>query len=166
MSETTSTPSNMQASQPTKINAQVGGVQTPTVEAPKNINIVEIGKVVQNIEKTTGQLDTSIGKADANYISKFVSSIGKQTQFSLNQNGDGYNLSGVLNAGQDAISNSFKGQIMRDTGLQNKFNKAQQSFAQMDTQNYRYIHHSVLGNMRVAIDAEGKDIGLPEPVVA
>lgn len=166
MSDTSTQTPKYIPGQPTVTTTPVGNEPTPVKNVQSNINITATKSEQPTETKPSGKLDVTISNASANYINNFVSQMGRGKQFNTNQNGDEYNLGGVLNAGQDAVSNAFKGQIMRDTKLQSNFQNAQESFSQLDNQNYRYIHNSILGNMRVAIDADGKDIGLPEPVAS
>lgn len=64
----------------------------------------------------------------------------------------------------DALTNSFKLGILRNQRDKNNFTAANQLFASLDNGNYKYSHHPVLGNIRIAIDATGKEIGLPEAI--
>jgi len=167
MSET-STPTSkyVQPGQPTVTTSPVASETTPVKTPQGNIDITGAKPELATGTKPSGKLDIAITNANPNYISTFVSPMSKGRQFNTNQNGDEYNLGGILTAKQDAISSSFKSQIMRDMKLQTNFNSAKESFSQLDNQNYRYIHNSIIGDMRVPIDENGRDIGLAEPLVS
>lgn len=153
-------------------NQNVGEVNQPVTQpvAPKTVDVTgaeqPAATTVETQETTEAKKDFNIeaNQMAANYAKKYIEPwFNKTTNYTLNQNGDGYFLTNVL-SNPDNIKFAFTRQIRRDTNFQTSFNEARELFAGLDTQNYRYMQHPTLGKMRVAIDAEGKDIGLPEPI--
>lgn len=116
----------------------------------------------ETAEKAKGY-DSENSTVPTSYIKNYMSGLNKPDMFKTNDNGDSYNLTNVL-SNSNSIKNAFTGQIRRDTTFQNSHQEATKLFASQDQTNYRYMHHPILGNMRIAIDANGKDIGLPEPI--
>lgn len=150
------------------------GESTQPVSQPKAEKTVDMTGGEQQVAATTVEpKETTEAKKDfnieanqmnASYAKKYIAPwFNKEKLYTFNENGDGYNLTNVL-SNTNAIKEAFTGQIRRDTAFQNSFNEAKNLFEIQDTTNYRYMHHPILGNMRVAIDSEGKDIGLPEPI--
>lgn len=139
--------------QPTAVNNvdMVGGAESKTTETT-----VDTPKV---------KFDTENKPLSASYVKNHMSWFGQKIPFTANQNGDEYNLSSSLK-NQELLTLSFKNNIKRNMADQEGFRKSQQLFENLDNTNYRYMHHPVLGNMRVQIDADGKDIGFPEPIDA
>ncbi len=152
-----SEPAAQPQQQPTVANVDMTGGSTTPVEvkaSPMN-NKGDLGKTYDSENKTVSP----------KYTQTYMTFLGQRPQFITNQNGDEYNLSSSLK-NQELLTLSFKNNIKRNMAAQDGLRQAQQLFENLDNTNYRYMHHPTLGNMRVQIDAEGKDIGFPEPIDA
>ena len=153
-------------------NQNIGEVNQAVTQpvAPKTVDVTgaeqPAATTVETQESTEAKKDFNIeaNQMNASYAKKYIAPwFNKSQTYTFNQNGDGYFLTNVLN-NPDNIKFAFTRQIRRDTNIQNSFNEAKELFSGLDTTNYRYIQHPTLGKMRVAIDSDGKDIGLPEPI--
>ena len=143
--------------------------QTATVNVDMtggNTTPVEVKASPINNKGTLGaNLDSGNKTISPKYTKMYMTFLGQKPQFTTNQNGDEYNLNSSLK-NQELLTLSFKNNIRRNMSDQEGFRKSQQLFENLDNTNYRYMHHPILGNMRVQIDADGKDIGNPEPIDA
>ena len=144
---------NQPVSQPTVTNVDMTNVDN---------NASQQATKTETAEKPKGY-DSENTSIPTSYIQKHMSGLNKPDMFRTNDNGDSYNLTNVL-SNTNGIKNAFTNQVRHDMEFQNNFNKARELFASLDTQNYKYIQDPIRGYMRIPIDADGKYIGLPEPI--
>lgn len=102
------------------------------------------------------------------YIKTYMSGINKSTNYTENQNGDGYNLTSSLND-TEGLRNSFKLDFLTQANNRKSYEEANNLFATLDNNGYKYGRLFFQGswvNTRTPIDAEGNATGLPEMLPA
>ena len=171
MESSTSNTSNLQSTtyvQNPNISESVQPVSQPTVTTVDMTNVenpaVQPATQTEPTVKPKG-FDSDNLPVPTNYIKKFMS--GLDTKDFFKTSADGfilYNFNTEIFKKPEGIKDSYIKQIGRDESNRKAYNDARELFIGLDSQNYRYMQHPTLGKMRIAIDENGKDIGLPEAI--
>ena len=156
----------------TSKNSYISAQATPTfAEGQKSASPqvvshnVPIGNDVDNAveeKKASKGFDSNNVTLPAAYVQNNLRAFGTPDLFNTNRNGDEYQLGSTI-GNTDKLKTSFQNQIRINARYKNKYDEATKLFSDNSNSDYRYMHHPILGNMQVKIDANGKDIGLPEP---